>query len=243
MSTERPGNIALGQWEIYWGWIVVIGAFLMLSLNYGARYSFGVFVKPMFSEYGWSMSVISLSASINILIYALSGVASGWLLDRMAPRWIMTFGTFITAAGFFLAGFISSPSGLYLSYGLLCGVGGAGIGLVVSSSSVGKWFREKQGLAMGIATMGIGFGTMALTPLAGFVSKNYGWRSGFMTLGAVILIVGFSVSQLLMRRTQPEDYGLLPDGLQCDSEKKSSKHMATDCERAGVKFSIISLMR
>ena len=69
---------------------MVFSSFVMLTLIYGARYSFGVFVKPMFAEYNWPMTVISLAASINLLMYASAGVFAGWLLDRVAPKWITT---------------------------------------------------------------------------------------------------------------------------------------------------------
>jgi len=230
-SAEKTTIIFRGI-DIYWGWVVVLGAFLMLSLNYGARYSFGIFVKPMFLEYQWPMSIISLGASINIVMYALSGIASGWLLDRMAPRWIMTCGAIVTALGFFLASFTKSPAGLYLSYGVLCGLGGAGIGLVVSSSSVGKWFVKKQGMAMGIATMGIGFGTMALTPLAGYITKHYDWRTGFLTLGAIILVAGISISQTLMRKSHPEDCGIIPDN---ESNGENGEQTENNSEKLSMK--------
>ena len=158
---------------IYWGWFIVLGAFLILSVNYGSRYCFGIFVKPMSLEYQWSRSAISITASINILIYAISGILSGYLLDRMAPRWIMTIGGVIAATGFILAGFVKTPWQFYFVYGVLCGAGSAGIGVVVSSSYVGKWFVKKRGVAIGITSMGIGFGTMALTPVAGYVVKNW----------------------------------------------------------------------
>ena len=90
----------------------------MLTLIYGARYSFGVFVKPMFAEYNWPMTVISLAASINLLMYASAGVFAGWLLDRVAPKWITTVSVLFTTAGFVAASFVTSPLGLYLSYGL-----------------------------------------------------------------------------------------------------------------------------
>jgi len=198
--------------RIFWGWFVVSGAFFILSISYGAKYCFGIFVKPMFAEYQWPMSVISLGASINLFMYALGGIFSGWLLDKMAPRWIMTIGAVITSAGFFLTSFVQTPLQLYLSYGILCGLGSAGIGVVVSSSSVGKWFVKKRGVAVGIASMGIGFGTMALTPVAGYIVKYYDWRDGFMFFGFLVFIIGVALPQIFMRRTNPEAYDLSPDG-------------------------------
>ena len=198
--------------DIYWGWVVVTGAFLVLGVSYGARYCFGVFVHPMFVDYQWPMSAISIGYSINLLIYALGGLVSGRLLDRMAPKWIMTIGACLAALGFISTGFVRTPGQLYLTYGVLCGLGSAGIGVVVSSASVGKWFVRKKGLAIGVASIGIGLGTLALTPVAGYIVKNYHLRSGFVFLGVIVLVVGVLVSQGLMGKSRPEAYGLLPDG-------------------------------
>ena len=197
---------------IYWGWFIVTGAFLILGVNYGARYCFGVFVRPMFMDSQWQMSAISLGFSINILMYALGGLVSGRLIDRMAPRWIMTVGACITALGFISTGFVHTPGQLYITYGVLCGIGSAGIGVVVSSASVGKWFVRKRGVAIGVASIGIGFCTMTLTPVAGYIVKNYHWRSGFIFLGVTVLVVGVLASQVLMGKTKPEEYGMLTDG-------------------------------
>jgi OFA family oxalate/formate antiporter-like MFS transporter len=202
---------------IYWGWHVVAGAFCVLFITYGARYSFGVFVKPMFVEYDWPMAIISIAASINLLAYAITGILAGWLLDKLAPRWIMTIGIMVTTIGLISASFVKTPLGLYLSYGLLCGVGFAGSGAVASNAAVGKWFFKKRGLAMGIATMGIGVGTLVIAPLAGFIVQNFGWRIGFVFIAVLTFVVGISISQILMGKTGPREHGLLPDGANPDT--------------------------
>ncbi len=198
--------------KIFWGWYIVAGTFFVMAVNYGARYCFGVFVKPLSDELGWSRSVISLAAAINMLVYSTGSIFVGRLLDRIAPCWIMTSGAVIAAAGYILTGFINTPLNLYLTYGLLVGLGAAGMGVVACSSSVGKWFIKMRGLALGIATMGISFGTMTLTPLAGYLSEYFSWRIGLLVLGIITFIVGIAVSQTLMHKTRPEAYGLLPDG-------------------------------
>jgi MFS family permease len=198
--------------QIFWGWYVVLGAFLVLCLSYGVRYSFGVFVYPMFKEYGWSMSVISISASVNILAYSIGGIFCGRLADRIAPKWMMTTGSILTAIGFYFLIRAETPAGLYLSYGILCGFGNACMGAVVCTAAVGKWFIKKRGLAMGLATMGIGAGTMVMNPVAGYIVNFYDWRVGFVFFGAVILVFGIFISQVLMGKTTPEASGLHPDG-------------------------------
>ena len=91
-------------------------------------------------------------------------------------------------------------------------MGSAGMGVVACSSSVSKWFVKKRGLAIGIASMGISLGTVLLTPLAGYIVSAFNWRFGLMALSFITLIMGVFISQTLMRKTNPEAYGLLPDG-------------------------------
>ena len=197
---------------IFWGWYVVFGSFSIMIISYGVRYSFGVFVKPMFVEYNWPMTIIQLGSSINLVMYACTGVFTGWLLDRFAPRWIMIAGILATSAGLILASFIKTPLGLYLSYGVLVGAGTAGCGMVVTSVAIGKWFNRFRGLAIGISSMGIGVGTMLMAPLAGFIVKHYGWRNGFLFIGLLMLAVGIIIAYVFMGKNEPGQIGLLPDG-------------------------------
>jgi len=196
----------------YWGWYVVLGAFLVMGINYGTRYSFGVFVQPMALDHGWSRSVVSAGMSVMVLAYGIGGIFAGRLIDRIAPRWIITAGSLVMAAGLFLTGLVREPWQFYVSYGIFGGLGAACLGVVVCNSSVGKWFVRKRGFAIGLSSIGVGVGTMAMTPLAGYVVKVYGWEAGFLCLGTIVLVVGVLLSQWLMGKTRPEDYGLQPDG-------------------------------
>jgi MFS family permease len=197
---------------IFWGWYVVFGSFSIMIISYGIRYSFGVFVKPMFVEYNWPMTIIQLGSSINLVMYACTGLFTGWLLDRFAPRWIMIVGILATSAGLILASYIKTPLGLYLTYGVLVGAGSAGCGMVVTSVAIGKWFNRFRGLAIGISSMGIGVGTMLMAPLAGYIVKHYGWRNGFLFIGLLMLSVGILISYFFMGKHEPGQIGLLPDG-------------------------------
>lgn len=197
---------------LYWGWYVVLGAFLITGINYGVRYSFGIFVKPMALEYAWSRSVISAGMSTLLLAYGIGGIFSGRLIDRIAPSRLITAGSILVAAGLFLTPFVREPWQFYITFGLFGGLGSACFGAVVCNTSVGKWFVRKRGVAIGAASIGIGVATMMLAPLAGWVVRDYGWRIGFLSLGAIVLLFGVGLSQAFMRKTRPEDYGLLPDG-------------------------------
>jgi len=131
--------------KIFWGWYIVSGAFLVMAMNYGSRYCFGVFLKPMAAEFGLSRSVISMAATINMVVYSFCAIFVGRMLDRIAPRWIITAGALISCCGYMMTSFVKTSLGLYVSYGLMVGWGAAGMGVVACSSSVGKWFVKKGG--------------------------------------------------------------------------------------------------
>jgi MFS family permease len=209
--------------KLFWGWYVVSGAFLLMAVSYGARYSFGIFVQPLSAENGWSRSVVSLAASINLLVYALGGIGSGRLLDRIAPRWVATIGAAVGAAGFLLCAGARTPLEFYFAYGVLYGLGSSWMGAVVANSSVGKWFVRKRGLAIGISSMGVSFGTITLTPATAFMLEHFSWKTGFLFIGLTLLVPGILIAQLLLRRTIPEAYGLTPDG---DPAAKGNRGLA-----------------
>ncbi len=216
---------------VFRGWHIVIGCFILMSMNYGSRYCFGVFMKPMAGEFSWSISTVSLAASIYLFVYAAAAVAVGRSLDRAGPRWLVLGGSITAAAGFALGAFATTPLGLYLAYGILFGLGSAATGVVVCNPYVGRWFQKKRGLALGISSMGVGFGTVVLSPIAGYIVKNHTWQHGFLFFGAATLLVGVAVSQFLMRGSSPEACGCYPDGESCPStqsdELRNSRQAAT----------------
>ncbi len=208
--------------RIYWGWFVVAGAFLLMALTYGARYSFGIFVQPLTADNEWSRSVVSLAASINLLVYAAGGVFAGRLLDLVSPRWIATAGAAACAAGFFWCAGAASPLEFFLAYGVLYGFGSSWAGTVTTTSSVGKWFVRRRGIAIGISSMGVSFGTITLTPAIAFLLEYFDWKTAFVFMGLALLIPGILIAQLLLYRRVPEDYGLAPDGERPVAEFRSA---------------------
>ena len=227
MSSEVKGKA-----EIFWGWYIVAGSFLLMAISYGTRYCFGVFVQPLSEANGWSRSTVSLAASVNLFFYAVGGIYSGKLLDRIAPRWIATIGCTVGAAGFILCAYAKTTVGLYVAYGLLCGLGSAWTGNVVGNSSVGKWFVSKRGIAIGIASAGVSVGTMIFTPMAGYLVKEVSLQAAFMIFGLIFLIPGVLISQLFYRKTTPEAHGWHPDGEKKSEQKAPDSTTAPSGQRA-----------
>jgi len=141
--------------RIFYGWVIVGGAFLVLFTAYGSQYAFGVFFRALLEEFGWGRARLSGVFSLYAFLYGALGVAAGRLTDWWGPRAVIAFGGLFLGAG--LAG-MSQVSALwqpYLLYGVVAAIG-MSTAYVPCSATVVKWFVERRGLALGVASCWIG---------------------------------------------------------------------------------------
>ncbi len=92
----------------FYGYIVVILGFLSMMVSAGLWDSFGVFIKPLLGDFGWTRATVSSSYSLSFLIFGLTGVIAGSLTDRFGPRLVLTFCGLFLGAGYLLMSQVSS---------------------------------------------------------------------------------------------------------------------------------------
>jgi MFS family permease len=199
----RRNNLSGTRRGIYYGWIVVGVAFTVMFVNYGVRATQTVVIKNIADELGIGRGAASLPFTVCIFIYAFLAPVTGRLVDRYGPRWVMIGGALIAGLGLWLCSRADNLFALVIFFGVIFGLGGNGIGLVPSNTSVAVWFRRRLGLALGIATMGIGFGIMILPRLTKLVESQWGWRTSFQFLGYVALALAVPVFFLLRGKKTP----------------------------------------
>lgn len=172
-------------------WIYLItGVILLLFL--GLIYAWSVFRVPLAKEFGWTDAQLSVTFSVSMMMFCLGGLISGIINRKSRVRLTMILCALFLAAGFLGASNIHTLTGIYLTYGGLCGFG-VGLGYNAVISTVVKWFPDKQGLISGITLMGFGFGGMLLGTAGAALISSLGWRMTFRMFGAVfavIMIVG-----------------------------------------------------
>ena len=112
-------------------------------------------------------------------------------------------GGIILTLGFFLASFSTKLWHLYLTQGVMVGIG---YSFVYSSgiSLVGQYFTTKRGTALGIATSGSGFGQLIMVSVIGTMLNTVGWRATLRYL-ALIELIGVSLCCFLVKRLTPLD--------------------------------------
>jgi MFS family permease len=197
------------QPKFFYGYIVVIAGFLILVSMYGTLYSFGVFFKPVLSEFGWTRAMISGAYALCFLVSGAVAMVAGRLNDRFGPRAVMSCSGLLLGLGYFLMAKISAIWELYLYYGLIVGVGMGG-GIAPSLSTVTRWFVKRRGLMTGMTIAGTGTGTLVTPLIAYWLVSIYSWRTSFTIIGIAVFILIVGLAQLLIR--DPGRKGLSPYG-------------------------------
>jgi len=159
-----------------------------LQIALGAVYAWSVFRVPLSKQFGWSISEVTLTFTISIFVLGFAAFFGGLWLNRKGPRIVALTGGALYGLGVFLASFSHSLSWLYLSYGVIGGIG-LGLGYIVPVAVLVKWFPDRRGLITGIAVGGFGAGALITAPVATRLIQSVGVLSTFAYLGVAYLIV------------------------------------------------------
>jgi predicted MFS family arabinose efflux permease len=182
-------------------WWVVFGSTLGLMVANGVVtfYSFGLFLKPVAADFGWDRATVAGAITISQAIGAVSTPFVGKIVDRWGVQRITL--AFITAFALTTAAVAitpASPAIFFLLYAA-CGLAGAGQAPLNYAKAISAWFEERRGLALGIAMSGVGLGVALVPQLARLLIKAYGWRGGYVGLGAFTFVMAFPAVALFVR--------------------------------------------
>ena len=186
--------------KFFYGYIIVAAGFLTLLIVYGAQYSFGVFLKPLLTEFGWSRSVISGAYSLTYVFGGVWSIFAGRISDRFGPRLVVMVGGLLVSFSYLLMSQITAVWQIYLTYGVLLSIGMAAV-FVPVLSTVARWFIAKRGLVSGIVIAGIGIGITIMPPLASFLISSYSWRISYIVVGLIALTIPVIIAPFLRRGT------------------------------------------
>jgi len=180
----------------------------MLS-TFGTRFAFGVFFKPMLTEFGWTRALTSGAFSLSMVVEGLLGIVMGGLTDRLGPRIVLTLCGCLLGLGYLLMSRVGAIWQLYLFYGVIIGIGMSGA-VVPLLSTVARWFVKRRSMMAGIVLTGTGLGTLIAPPVASWLISVYDWRTSYIILGGAVLVVVVLGAQLLRR--DPAQMGQRPYG-------------------------------
>lgn len=160
---------------------------------------FGVFVRPLEAEFGWTRTQVSLASVIISWMVVLVSPLQGILIDRFGARPVVLASIPAFAAG--IAALYLLPDNLAVFYLMWVIIPILAVGLwpLAYLKAVSTWFDRRLGLAIGIANAGIGIGSALVPLIAGMLIMRYGWRSGYLGLAIIALVVTWPMAWLFLR--------------------------------------------
>ncbi|HEX6078197.1 MAG TPA: MFS transporter, partial [Methylomirabilota bacterium] len=192
---------------LHYAWIVLGALVVVMLLASGLRAVFGVFIKPMEATFGWDRASLSGAAAISLLLLGAAGPVVGWLADRWGPRRVILFSSIVLSMGTLLSSRVTALWQIYLTAGVLMGLGAGGVGMSTGAALAARWFEARRGLVMGLVGGAMSAGQLVVVPLAVWLTLHHGWRHSFLWLGLLMLAIGVPTT-LLFVRDDPRQRGL-----------------------------------
>lgn len=179
-----------------------LGLIAMMSIS-SPQYVWTLFTKPLTDTLHVPLSAVQVTLTILIVLQTWLSPAQGYLVDKFGPKVLIAAGCILSGLGWVTAAYVSSLTGLYLTYGLLCGAG-TGIVYIGIVGLMVRWFPDRRGFATGMVAAGYGFGAIATTFPIDAMLKSVGYQHTLVVFGIILGAVG-ALAALLMRSPRSDD--------------------------------------
>ncbi len=186
--------------------VILFCGSIVVLLAMGLRTSFGLFLKPMSSEFGWGREIFALAMAIQNLLWGAFQPFAGAVVDRWGAGRVVATGGIVYAVGLYIMSVASSPFELYLGGGLFIALGLSSAGLGVVLGAVGRAISsDRRSWALGIVTAAGSMGQLLVVPMGQAFLTHFGWSRAFQILGLCTLVMVPLASALRGKNDRPND--------------------------------------
>jgi len=170
--------------RLHYAWVVLIVIFVSMLAGVGVRAAPGVMIVPLEHAFGWDVATISAAVSINIVLLGVTGPFLTGLIDVIGLKRTILGCMATLMAGTGLSLFMTAPWELFLTWGVMVGLGAGGGAVGIAAAVANRWFVLRTGLAMGLLTAANAAGQLVFLPLLALLANGYGWRG--VALGVTV---------------------------------------------------------
>ena len=170
--------------------VVLVCGCIIMTISFGIRAGFGLFLQPMALEYGWGREVFSFSIALQNLMWGALGAVAGGLADRYGPGRIVAHGAICYILGLIGLAYIDTPWLMHVNAAVLLGgaLGGTSFGIILAV--IGRTVApERRSLYMGVATAAGSFGQFALVPLTQILIASLNWHNALLVLAGIAALI------------------------------------------------------
>jgi MFS family permease len=204
MPTARIAKILSGR--VHYAWIVLGVMFFGMLAGVGVRAAPGVLIVPLQKAFGWDVATISGAVSLNIILMGATGPFMTGLMQAIGLKRTILICLAILATGTGLSTFMTSPWQLFLTWGLMVGIG-SGAGAVGMAGAISnRWFAERTGFAMGLLTSANAAGQLIFLPLLAWAAERYGWQG--VAIGVTVAIAAVLPVLMILLPESPAAIGI-----------------------------------
>jgi MFS transporter, OFA family, oxalate/formate antiporter len=181
---------------------LMLGLIAMMSIS-SPQYVWTLFTRPLQEALGATLPAIQVTFTIVIVLQTWFSPVQGYLVDRFGARTLIAAGCLLSGLGWITAAYATNLIGLYLTYGLFCGLG-TGIVYVGIVGLMVRWFPDRRGLATGVVAAGYGFGAILTTFPIDTMMKEAGYQHTLIVFGIILGVIG-AVAALAIRMPTSDD--------------------------------------
>jgi MFS family permease len=211
------------------GWLVVAGIAAVLTATSGARQLYGVVLKPVSEDFGWSRSSLTGAVLVNMLVLSVCQPLIGALADRIGPKPILVCGSLALGLALIPLSFATALWQFYLFYGVVVALALSATSPVNVTALVTRWFTKRRSTALSIATSGSAFGQLLIVPLAAWILMRTDWETTYLLLAALLIVVFAPIGWFLIRDAPP-DIAAASEA----SDGRTERHPSSATERRAV---------
>ncbi len=180
---------------------LILGLVCMIVIS-SPQYVWALFTTPMRAALGVELAQLQITFSLLIVLQTFLSPCQGFLIDRFGPRALLSLGAVLTGLSWMLAARADSVLELYLTYGVLGGIG-TGIVYIGVVGHMVQWFPDRRGFATGMVAAGYGIGAILTTWPISIVLQTSSYQQALAQFGIVFAVVGFGAAQGLRRPPEP----------------------------------------
>ncbi len=208
MGPRTVARLLAGR--LHYAWVTLGVIFAVIVSAVGVRAAPGVLIVPLEQAFGWSNAAISGAVSLNILLFGLIGPFTAAMMRKIGLKRTVLGSMALLVLGAGLSAFVTRIWELYLTWGVLVGIG-SGTGMVGLAAAVAnRWFAARRGLVIGLLAAGNASGQLVFLPILAHLATTYGWRTVPETVAVVLALL--MVVVVLLLAEGPDDVGQTPYG-------------------------------
>ncbi len=193
----------------YEGWRVALASSVGVFVSFASLlvYTFGIFLKPIAEEFGWTREAVSAAFGFAAITVAFCSPVLGYLFDRVGPLRIIVPSLIIFGCAFASLALLTPHLWHLYAIFIILGMVANGTAQMAYSRAVTSWFERRRGMALALLMAGGAIGAMVLPPLTQSLIHAFGWRQACIALGTMVLVIGLPVVMKFVRE-RPAAIGL-----------------------------------